>query len=113
MKRTMLNFIVDFVAFLDFVCLAVTGFIIKFALPPGSGGRGRGLRGGRGLGAGQQADEHIRELWSMGRHDWGDVHFILSVIFIILILVHIILHWGWIKSYVKSLLGLSRKPSSG
>jgi hypothetical protein len=106
MKRVTLNFIVDFLAFLDFLGIVVTGVIIKFVLPPGSGGRGRGFHGGRGLGAG----EHIRELWSMGRHDWGDVHFYLSVIFIVLILVHIVLHWVWIKCYIKSLFAPPWKP---
>ena len=104
MKRVTLNFIVDFVAFLTFLGIAVTGFIIKYVLPPGSGGHGRGFRGGR------EAGEHIRELWSMGRHDWGEVHFILSVIFIVLILVHVILHWTWIKCYIKSLFAPSWKP---
>ncbi|MGD8786919.1 MAG: DUF4405 domain-containing protein [Phycisphaerales bacterium] len=106
MKRVTLNFIVDFLAFLDFVCLAVTGFIIKFVLPPGTGGRGQAITGGRGLGAG----ERIRELWSMGRHDWGDVHFILSVIFVVLVLVHVVLHWTWIKCYIKSLFATPWRP---
>lgn len=103
MKRTTLNFAVDFVAFLDLVFLTVTGVIIKYALPPGTGGRGRGFRGGQGVG------ERTREIWSMSRHEWGDVHFYLSVLFIILILVHIILHWNWVKCYFKSLFGISRE----
>jgi len=103
MKRTTVNFIVDLIAFIDLLFLAFTGFIIKFILPPGSGGRGQGFRGGRG------PAEGIRELWSMTRHEWGDIHFYLSVAFIVLILVHIILHWTWIKCYFKSLFGLSQK----
>ncbi len=99
MKRTTLNFIVDLISFIDLVVLAITGFIIKYILPPGSGGHGRGFRGGREAG-------EIRELWSMTRHEWGDIHFYLAVAFVILIVIHIILHWAWIKSYFKSLLGL-------
>ena len=31
------------------------------------------------------------------RHEWGGVHFYLAVIFAVLMLIHIILHWTWIK----------------
>jgi hypothetical protein len=106
MKRTTLNFIIDFVSFLDLLSLAFTGFIMKYILPPGSGGHGRGFRGGR------EPAEEIKYLWSMTRHEWGGIHFYLAVIFAVLMVVHIILHWGWIKSYFKSLFGLSRKTTS-
>ena len=109
MKRTNLNFIVDLVAFLDLLGLACTGFIMKYILPPGTGGRGRMLRGGRGA---EHFGEEIKELWSMTRHEWGDIHFYLAVIFAVLMIVHIILHWSWIKAYFKSLLGFSRKKTS-
>jgi len=105
MKRTTLNFIIDLVAFFDLLGLAFTGFIMKYILPPGTSGRGRQLHDGRG-------SEHIKELWSMTRHEWGDIHFYLAVIFAVLMVVHIILHWGWIKAYFKSLLGFPRKTTS-
>ncbi|MFH1882727.1 MAG: DUF4405 domain-containing protein [Planctomycetota bacterium] len=110
MKRINLNFIVDLVAFLDLLGLACTGFVMKYILPPGTGGRGRMLRGGRG--AGEHADEQIKYLWSMTRHEWGGLHFYLAVIFAVLMIVHIILHWSWIKAYFKSLLDFSRKTTS-
>lgn len=102
MKRAKLNFIVDLVSFIDLLSLAFTGSIMKYILPPGSGGHGLGFRGGRGPG-------QIQYLWSLTRHEWGNIHFYLAVLFAILMGVHIILHWGWIKNYFKSLLGLSRK----
>jgi len=139
MKRGTINFIIDLVSFVNLLCLAVTGFIMRYILPPGSGGRGRMFRGGRG----GQAGEQIRELWSMTRHEWGDIHFYpvrkkapspgrgkniarvgskaprelsngvyLAALFVILMLVHIILHWIWIKNYFKSLLGFSQKTTS-
>ncbi len=102
MKRSTLNFIVDLVSFLNLIGLAFTGIIIKFVLPPGTGGRGRQLHEGLGR-------EHIKNFWSMSRHEWGDIHFYLAVFFVVLMTVHIILHWNWIKSYFKSLFGISRK----
>lgn len=103
-RRTTVNFIVDLAGFIDLLGLICTGFIIKYILPPGSGGgRGYGYRGGRG------AAEEVKSLLSMTRHEWGNIHFYMSVVFITLMLVHLILHWTWIKCYFKSLFGLSKR----
>jgi len=102
MNRSSLNFIIDLVSFINLLGLVFTGFIMKYILPPGTGGLGRGFRGGRG-------GEHIKNLWSLSRHEWGNVHFWLAGLFIALMIVHIILHWGWIKNYFKSLLSCSQQ----
>ena len=105
MKRTTLNLVVDLICFVDLLLLAVTGIILKWVLPPGSGGRGHGLSGGHG-------GEHIRTLWNLGRHAWGDVHFVLSVLFVFLMLVHIVFHWTWIKTCATSTLFPTRNTAS-
>ena len=97
MKRSTLNFVVDLVSFIDLLGLACTGFIIKYILPPGTSGLGRELGGGRGR-------EEIKYLWSMTRHEWGDIHFYLALGFVILMVAHMILHWSWIKNQFKSVL---------
>ena len=103
MKRTTLNFIVDSIGLLNLLLLAATGAILRWVLPPGSGGGyGRGFRGGRGSG-------EVKELLGLGRHDWGDIHFTLALLFISLILLHILLHWTWIKTCGKSILFPSRQ----
>jgi hypothetical protein len=101
-RRMTVNFIVDLAGFIDLLGLIFTGFVIKYVLPPGSGGRGQELHGGQGAG-------HIKSLWSMTRHEWGDVHFYMSVVFIALMLIHLALHWTWIMCYFTSLFGLSKK----
>ena len=51
MRRTTLNFVVDLIGFVDLLLLAVTGAILKWVLPPGSGGgHGSGFRRGRAPG---------------------------------------------------------------
>ena len=105
MRRTALNFIVDLIAFADLLLLGATGVVLKWVLPPGSGGHGRAFHGGRG-------GDQIRTLWGLGRHDWGDVHFVLSLLFLFLMLVHLLLHWTWIKTCVKSFLLPSRQARS-
>jgi len=98
MRRTTLNFIVDLIGFVDLLLLAATGAVMKWVLPPGSGGgHGSGFRGGRNA-------REVKELFGLGRHDWGDIHFVLALLFLIVILLHLILHWTWIKTCTKSIL---------
>jgi hypothetical protein len=101
-KRTTLNFTIDLISFIDLLLLAATGVILRWVLPPGSGGghgpgHGQGFRGGRG-------PVEVKELLGLGRHDWGDVHSILALLFLVLMLVHLYLHWTWIKTCGKSIL---------
>lgn len=86
MKRNTLNLTVDLMSLIILLALACTGLIMAFVLPPGSGGRG-GLA-----------------LWGMGRHDWGDVHFVLALALIGLLLVHLPLHWSWVCCTVGRVL---------
>jgi len=97
-KRNTVNFIIDTACFLVLAVLAVTGFVIKYILPPGTSGRGQALHDGLGR-------EYIKTLSGLSRHQWGDIHFYLAVVFVILIVIHIILHWNWIKKYALSMLG--------
>jgi len=104
MRRRTLNFAIDSFAFIDLVLLAGTGAILKWVLPPGSGGgHGQGFRGGRG-------PQEAKLLLGLGRHDWGDVHFVLAVLFVVLMLLHLCLHWTWIRTCARSILSPSRRP---
>ena len=85
MKRNTLNFVVDMIGFFLLIGLTATGGIMKWVLPPGSGGQ----HGGRG--------EHVKAFLSLGRHDWGSIHFWLSLSFIAIVLIHLALHYNWIK----------------
>jgi len=98
MVRRTVNFILDLVSFVNLSGLIFTGFIMKYILPPGTGGMGRILHGGSGRGI------NVKELWSMTRHEWSSIHFYLAVVFVVLMIIHVILHWTWIKCYVKSVV---------
>ena len=101
MSRNTVNFILDLMSFLNLLVLMFTGYVMRYILPPGTGGLGRELHGGSGRGI------NAKDLWSMTRHEWGSIHFYLAVAFVVLMIVHIILHWKWITYYVKSVV--SRK----
>lgn len=63
--------------------LAGTGLLMVFRLPPGS-------RGGRGLSA-----------LGMTRHEWGDVHTWLSYGFLVLVFLHLAVHWRWLWQFAS------------
>ncbi len=78
MNRTRLNLILNVASLLLFLALIETGLIMRYVLPPGSGGRSGG---------------GAMTLWGWRRHDWGDVHFWLSAILVALVFAHVALHW--------------------
>jgi hypothetical protein len=41
----------------------------------------------------------------MGRHDWGDLHFWVSVALGVLLVIHVALHWSWVCMTVRRSLG--------
>ena len=89
MRKSTLNFIVDLVSLLAMVGMIATGLLLKYVLPPGSGHAGK-------------------VVWGLGRHDWGDVHFYLSVAILGLMLVHVALHWAWVCTMTRKLFTAGR-----
>ncbi len=89
MKAVSKSFVVDVLNFVVFVCLAGTGILMRYVLPPGSG-RGRG--GGWGYHGGRE----VLTWLGMDRHEWGEIHFWLAVAMVVLIVVHLIQHGRWI-----------------
>ena len=93
MKRNTWNFWIDVVLLLSVLGLVLTGFLIYWLLPPGSGGRG----GGGGL-----------TLWGLSRHDYGDIHFYLALAMMVLALLHLLLHWKWVLGTLKNIFSLTK-----
>ena len=84
MRKSTLHFSIDTAAFLLFLFLVSTGTLIYLILPPGSG---------------------QLSIWGMTRHEWGDLHFLAALGFLLLISVHLILHWNWIKTNIRGHAG--------
>lgn len=100
MRRGTLNFVVDVFLLLVMLGMAASGLVIKYVLPPGSGG-GHGGDAGSG-----------KALWGLGRHDWGDLHFWLAVALVVLVLIHVALHWAWVCVTTRRLVS-GRAEDSG
>jgi hypothetical protein len=72
---------------------AVTGFVLWLGFPTGGGGGGRGWGGGVGN----------VTFWELSKHTWIDIHDWVAVALVVLVAVHVILHWKWIVRMAKSL----------
>lgn len=98
-------FWVDVLILTLFSALIATGGILRWVLPPGSGGGQHGAGVGRRGGSGP-----AMQFWNLGRHDWGDIHFWIAVAMIGGILIHLLLHFGWIRAATpRYLLGRQRR----
>jgi len=84
-----------------FTTMISTGMLLKYVLPPGSG------RVEMVLGSGGRGHQSIDFFMGLARHDWGVIHFYLSLGFLVLLIVHLALHWNWIACM---LWGTEDKP---
>ena len=66
--------------------------MLKFILPPGSG-RVEMLFKESG-----RFEKTIDVFMGLTRHEWGQIHFYIALIFLILLIIHLVLHWKWIQA---------------
>lgn len=95
--RSTLSCVVDGALLLLLSALAGIGMLLAFVLLPG-----RDLHESHGRGV------HLT-LWGWDRHDWGELHLVLSLLFLLLALIHVALHYKqilcWLRRFVPSRLG--------
>jgi len=82
---------------------AVSGFVLWLGFPVGAGGGGRhGWGGGGGIGE--------LTYWGISKHTWTDIHDWVAIALVVLVIIHVILHWRWIVRMARSLFkGASQK----
>jgi hypothetical protein len=93
MTRTILNLCIDLLAGFLFLGMMLTGYILRFPLPPGT--------------------NKLYTLWGLTRHQWGSIHSWISLALLVVILIHVAMHWTWIVSVIsKRLFGNSLQDRS-
>jgi len=88
MTRNRAHLLVNVAAWLVFAALASTGFLMAYRLPPG---------------------DCSNSMLGLSRHQWGDIHFYLSLGFVSLMVVHLLLNWKWVTVTLSGLFS-GRNP---
>jgi hypothetical protein len=91
MKRFFDNLLIDLIAAGLMIGMMATGYILRFPLPPGS--------------------NKYLSLWTLTRHQWGEVHFWIGLALLGVVLLHLCLHWQWLVVSLKRRFRPT-KPSS-
>lgn len=84
-KRSSLNFAIDYLLALTFCAMGGLGILLLTAVPPTRILRDSGIADNRVL------------LWGLDRHQWGYIHLMVALIFMALLLAHIYFHWPQIS----------------
>lgn len=79
MKHSTIIKIIDLLSFISLTLMISTGTLLRFTLPPRSGGD---------------------EVWGFTRHDWGNFHYYISLTFLLLMTAHLFTHIKYIKSVI-------------
>ncbi len=86
MNQTKANYLVDILMGISFFVSAITGIVISIFLP-------RGIRQGG-----------AQEFLGVTKSAWSTLHEWSGVMMILLVLVHLILHWRWMVCMTKSIM---------
>ena len=86
MGKSKINYFIDLLMIILFVINSLTGLIIFFFLPSG-------VKKGS-----------YQEFLGIIKQNWVDLHNWSGLLLILLVAIHIILHWNWIVSMTKSLI---------
>lgn len=86
MKKSDWQYLIDTLLFICMFGIAFIGILMGFFLAEGPTIR-----------------ESEKYFLGLHRHQWGDIHLYLSLAFILLIILHLILSWSWIKGKSQAL----------
>ena len=81
MKKSDWQYLVDTFLFLSVVGIALIGFLMGLVIPKGP-----------------TAPESTKYFLGLHRHQWSNIHFYLSIAFVVFLIVHHVLSWKWIKN---------------
>ena len=85
MKNAKINYIIDSLALVAFSVVAFSGLAIKFFMPGG-------VRQGR-----------FQEFLGVQKSVWSQIHDWFGILLIVMILLHLFLHWEWIMRMTKKM----------
>jgi cytochrome b subunit of formate dehydrogenase len=93
MNKINLKFYVDGLLFLDFLVLAISGFILMWFYPAGEKSGRAGV------------------LFLFDRFQWLKIHDVTAIILVVLLLIHLFLNWNWIQCMFINLINKNKNKN--
>ena len=85
MRKNALSYLVNAVLFVIITAVAAIGLLLGFVIPKGGPSTAYFL--------------------GLHRHQWGEIHLFLAVLFLVLLSYHLWSHWTWIAQSSKRYFG--------
>ena len=82
MKKATTNFWINILSLVSFIGVIFTGVLLHRFSPELNGSTVLGLT----------------------RYDWGSIHWILALLFFMIVVIHLVLHWNWAKGSFRRYL---------
>jgi hypothetical protein len=96
MKKSKINLIIDALLLVCMAAIAGIGLLMRNVLVPGY----------------QRWEIYGRNVelyfWGLNRHQWGTVHYVISLVLLGLVILHIVLHWPMILGIYRNLIKNAR-----
>jgi hypothetical protein len=90
MNKWLNRYVLFVIMFLLALCQAISGLLLWLVIPAG------GYQGGRGVAA--------KFIWD--KHTWINLHEWIAVALLIMVIIHLIIHWKWIVYTTRKSLGI-------
>ena len=87
MKKVITNFLMDILLFVVLISQSFTGILLH-RFPP------------------ELADTTVLGLT---RYTWGTIHWSVSILFVLIVITHLFLHWGWVKATTLKYIRMKSK----
>lgn len=94
MKDSDWRYVVDAILYVCLGGMTLIGIMLWFVLP-----------------AGPVAAESAKYFLGLHRHQWGNIHAYLSMVFVLVMIVHLVLNWKWTVSKTRQIFKRSGTPA--
>jgi Domain of unknown function (DUF4405) len=94
MQESDWRYVVDVILFVCLGGMTLIGVLLGLVIP-----------------AGPVAAESAKYFLGLHRHQWGNIHAYLSIVFIVLMVVHIVLNWKWVKTRTRQIFKRTGTPA--
>lgn len=85
--RSAVDYVIDTLLAITLLVIVFIGVLLAWFIPKGA-----------------EAPGYEKYLWGLHRHEWGELHLWVALAFLALVIIHLALHWRWLKTCARQRL---------